>query len=262
MRGESRAPREEQVAGLVYRLNIPVSLNECSEWWAEATQMAEDVGCKISYRAMRFARKGPGWYTLTALGAGGEVRLEEVVKSLLTWVPHLDVHATRVPTLSTVFPVQAVVDILGNAQEWKLPAPFGVTLTDAGSMSIVVAGSSPQVQIWQLKKGPRRRRAHHRRSIAAPGGVTPVLTSVQPRRSPSPEPRHASPPRPEAAAAEPVVARASRRSPSPEPAPALVPHPEAAAAQPVVAGGFSSTRPVAVARKWFQCQRRRDRWWA
>ena len=221
--GGSGAPHEEQVAGLVYRLNIPISLKECGGWWQDAKKLAEDVGLKISYRAMRLAKPGPGWYTLTAMGGGGADLLEEILKSLLAWVPDLDVNLIRVPTLSTLYPMECVADVLGNVREWKLSPPPGLTLIDARSMNIVVAGRSPQVQVWQLRNWRRRRRTRH-----VPGGVTPdpgvTLTSEQPRRSPSPQqspapPYRAPPPTPPAA-----------QPPAPEPAAAQPPKP--AAAQP------------------------------
>ena len=159
IRGASGAPHEQSSVDLVFRLSIPISLKEAGLWWTENSQAAADCGIKLSYRAARLSKKGPGWFTLTAQGTGGAEFLEEVLASLLNWRPDFDIDAVQIPELGNIFPTQAVFDALGNVKEMMVLPDPGVVLVDTSSLQVVVAGHSPEILILEQ---PR-----------LPGGVTP-----------------------------------------------------------------------------------------
>ena len=75
----------------MFSLNVPCNLKECGYWWTELKEIAsKEDNLKISYRAMRFSKEGPGWYSLNAKGPGGADFLESGMKSLVHWRPDFD----------------------------------------------------------------------------------------------------------------------------------------------------------------------------
>jgi hypothetical protein len=96
-RGVSHAPHELFPLNQVHKFNVPCNMGAAGTWWSETKAKAQDCNIKVSFRAMRFNPEGPGWYTLTALGLGGAVFLEEAVRDLATRV-ELDWDAIGLPT--------------------------------------------------------------------------------------------------------------------------------------------------------------------
>ena len=175
IRGSSGAPHEESSPDRVFRLSIPISLKEAGWWWTENWQNAADSGIKLSYRAARFSKRGPGWYTLTAQGTGGAEFLEEVLASLLKWRPDFDIDLVQIPELSNIFPTRAVFDALGNVKEMMMLPDPAVVLVDAGSLQIEVVGHSPEVLVLEQPSLPGG--VTPEPELGGPGGVTLVAAA-------------------------------------------------------------------------------------
>ena len=173
---------------------------------------------KVTYRAQRYSKDGPGWYSICATGAGGADFLEVALTSLLMWRPDFDIDAVKLPELTSDFPLQDVKDALGNVKEqWLVP---GVTLIDADAMTIRVAAYGRDVLIL--------RSAKRRRVTLTPAPPPP------PPAPPAPSPTPSDPPAPPPAPAPPAPPAPAPPAPPPAPpAPSPPPQPAASSQQAV-----------------------------
>ena len=106
--GRSGSQHETHPTHHVFKISVPVNLKEAGYWWTETKQRAqEEDNMKVSYRAVRHSRQGPGWYNLTAAGPGGDLFLEWALRKLLRWRPDFDIEAVSLPKLLDDLPTQA-----------------------------------------------------------------------------------------------------------------------------------------------------------
>lgn len=172
----------------MFSLNVPCNLKECGYWWTELKEIAsKEDNLKISYRAMRFSKEGPGWYSLNAKGPGGADFLESAMKSLVHWRPDFDLAAVALPELSDDFPLQAVKDALGNVIEYIMRP--GATLVDVERMSVRVAGCGSDVLILRDRKKRRKTNCMPTRSLPRlrllPRPPSPASVSESPSLAPA-----------------------------------------------------------------------------
>ena len=90
-RGVSGTAQEKFAPEEIFRVDVPVNLKECGFWFSEMKNLESTSGCHITYRAKRYSKKGPGWYTLTCTGPGEHDCIEECLKALFKWRPDLDI---------------------------------------------------------------------------------------------------------------------------------------------------------------------------
>jgi hypothetical protein len=122
----SGSPQEIHAPEMVHRVDIPLNLNQCGDWWSELKAVAEAQGVKVSYRAKRYSRDGPGWYTLSCNGPLGSSLLEEAIKRLYKARPDLDVDSIKLPEVADVFPTTAVASAIARVTEHILGLPQGI----------------------------------------------------------------------------------------------------------------------------------------
>ena len=153
-RGASGTAQEQFAKEQTYRVDVPVNLKECGFWWTDLKELALHTDIHVSYRAKRYSKEGPGWYTLTCTGPGGHEFIEEGLKLLFRWRPDLDIESVQLPDLEDPFPTTAVKDALNNVKEYLIHRPEGMTLVDANSLSVRVASSRG---VLVLRSAQRRR---------------------------------------------------------------------------------------------------------
>ena len=73
-RGRSGNEQELHPSHRVITVHVPLNVKEAGSWWTEVKkEAAKQDSMKVSYRAKRWSAEGPGWYSLTAAGPGGEL---------------------------------------------------------------------------------------------------------------------------------------------------------------------------------------------
>ena len=70
------------------KISVPVNLKEAGYWWTQVKNQArKEDNVKVTYRATRNSRMGPGWHDVKATGPGGDRFLEWALKELFRWRP-------------------------------------------------------------------------------------------------------------------------------------------------------------------------------
>lgn len=181
IRGVSGSPLEKFPPSQVFQLDIPMNLKEAGRWWSECKEAVSAAGdhLHISYRAKRWSPKGPGWWTLTVTGPGGQEVLESCLRNLFRWCPELDIDAVELPQCGSEFPTKDVLDAFGRVKESMLQPLEGLTLVDSSQLQVTVVGADTSVlrlsgpgvaqtlklHYWKKKRKKSRRRLSRRRRL-------------------------------------------------------------------------------------------------
>ena len=171
--GRSGAPHEKFPTHEVFRIDVLMSIKEAGYWWTETLAKAAEHDLKMSYRAMRFSKQGPGWYSMTATGPGGGFFLEDALKSLCVWRPDFDINAVALPELADEFALRAIKDASGNVEE-HLMTPgrghnkAGVVLVEASLREPATESDTRIV----LRPAPLKRRRKAKKGAPEPMSET------------------------------------------------------------------------------------------
>jgi hypothetical protein len=80
-RGASGTAQEKFAPEETFRVDVPGNLKKCGFWFQEMKTLERQSGRHITYRAKRYSKAGPVWYTLTCTGPGGHEFIEECLKA-------------------------------------------------------------------------------------------------------------------------------------------------------------------------------------